>query len=369
MREELVCDIALPHLVHRTKLETLQGLPKRKSVLDIELTETIEELQQPEVKKLKKPRLVEVAEPVSVKPKADEAAIVFDDDDEEDGEVAESLNYEKVVFEKAVSVSNSEREHFVDGKKSRHDRNDDDSTDSDRGRQREDERRRNRSRDRPRNNDRDDRRYRDVDRERRRRSNSSDRENSLDRETRRKRRRSYSISSRSRSPSRSPYARRRKESSSEYRRRDRDSRSRSADRGRDRDRDRDRIKGRDRDRDRDSRGDRDSTRRRDKAGDFDNDGYSRRKEETKPDHRKSQSSNTVYEEPDRKALQVKAARSGASNEAKFEKAFGKKDSSAKSGKEITISETGAKVTITAPEGSVEYWNQIREKLGMKKLKE
>jgi hypothetical protein len=37
------------------------------------------------------------------------------------------------------------------------------------------------------------------------------------------------------------------------------------------------------------------------------------------------------------------------------------------GKEI-VNSKGEKVVITAPEGSVEYWNQMREALGMKKLK-
>jgi hypothetical protein len=37
------------------------------------------------------------------------------------------------------------------------------------------------------------------------------------------------------------------------------------------------------------------------------------------------------------------------------------------GKEI-INSKGEKVVITASEGTVEYWNQMREALGMKKLK-
>jgi len=39
----------------------------------------------------------------------------------------------------------------------------------------------------------------------------------------------------------------------------------------------------------------------------------------------------------------------------------------KAGKEI-IDSRGEKVVITAAEGTVEYWNQMREALGMKKLK-
>jgi hypothetical protein len=39
----------------------------------------------------------------------------------------------------------------------------------------------------------------------------------------------------------------------------------------------------------------------------------------------------------------------------------------KAGKEI-IDSRGQKVVITAAEGTVEYWNQMREALGMKKLK-
>jgi hypothetical protein len=37
------------------------------------------------------------------------------------------------------------------------------------------------------------------------------------------------------------------------------------------------------------------------------------------------------------------------------------------GKEV-IGTDGKIYIITAPEGTVEYWNQIRESLGMKKLK-
>eukprot|EP00602_Paraphysomonas_sp_CaronLab_P008680 CAMPEP_0185036274 /NCGR_PEP_ID=MMETSP1103-20130426/29004_1 /TAXON_ID=36769 /ORGANISM="Paraphysomonas bandaiensis, Strain Caron Lab Isolate" /LENGTH=520 /DNA_ID=CAMNT_0027573759 /DNA_START=77 /DNA_END=1639 /DNA_ORIENTATION=+ len=48
---------------------------------------------------------------------------------------------------------------------------------------------------------------------------------------------------------------------------------------------------------------------------------------------------------------------------KFDKIFGKKKSDKKSKKDVN-----AHGGITAPEGSVEYWNQMRESLGMKKLK-
>jgi hypothetical protein len=33
-----------------------------------------------------------------------------------------------------------------------------------------------------------------------------------------------------------------------------------------------------------------------------------------------------------------------------------------------VNSKGEKVVITASEGSVEYWNQMREALGLKKLK-
>jgi hypothetical protein len=46
--------------------------------------------------------------------------------------------------------------------------------------------------------------------------------------------------------------------------------------------------------------------------------------------------------------------------------FGKNNVAAAGGKEI-VNQKGEKVVINAPEGSVEYWNQIRESLGMKKL--
>jgi hypothetical protein len=42
--------------------------------------------------------------------------------------------------------------------------------------------------------------------------------------------------------------------------------------------------------------------------------------------------------------------------------FGKKSQKKEDGEDT-------KVVNTAPEGSVEYWNQIRESMGMKKLRE
>jgi hypothetical protein len=47
---------------------------------------------------------------------------------------------------------------------------------------------------------------------------------------------------------------------------------------------------------------------------------------------------------------------------KFDKMFGKKSQKKEDGEDT-------KVVNTAPEGSVEYWNQIRESMGMKKLRE
>lgn len=53
------------------------------------------------------------------------------------------------------------------------------------------------------------------------------------------------------------------------------------------------------------------------------------------------------------------------NTKKFDKMFGSKGSS----KEDSRAATAPDKVVDAPEGSVEYWNQMREKLGMKKLKE
>ena len=50
----------------------------------------------------------------------------------------------------------------------------------------------------------------------------------------------------------------------------------------------------------------------------------------------------------------------------FDKMFGNKKSTSTNKKEI-ITENG-KIVITAPEGSIEYWNEIRKKIGMKPLK-
>jgi type IV secretory pathway TraG/TraD family ATPase VirD4 len=71
------------------------------------------------------------------------------------------------------------------------------------------------------------------------------------------------------------------------------------------------------------------------------------------------------------------------NEKIFDKMFGKKKSSgtsgqvsssagsasAKTGGKVMYNQKGEKVIITASEGTVEYWNQIRECLGMSKLRE
>lgn len=67
--------------------------------------------------------------------------------------------------------------------------------------------------------------------------------------------------------------------------------------------------------------------------------------------------NTVEEE---KAAALKASKA----EKKFDKMFKTKKSET-SGKESQGSSGGGKAH---PEGSVEYWNQIREGLGIKKLK-
>ena len=90
--------------------------------------------------------------------------------------------------------------------------------------------------------------------------------------------------------------------------------------------------------------------RRERAGKEDKD---KEKEEDKEAEKEEE--NSILDD---KAVAIKAAKA----EKKFDKMFKIKKSSTVDGS------TGGTAVKPHPEGSVEYWNQIREGLGIKKLK-
>lgn len=112
-----------------------------------------------------------------------------------------------------------------------------------------------------------------------------------------------------------------------------------------RSRDKDRVRSRDQDRER--------KRRRSKSAERTH------KVSTPPESMEGRSE--VFEEDLLSAnITAKSAKPKHSSK-KFDKMFGKK------GQKDSAEEV--KNVATAPEGSVEYWNQIRESMGMKKLRE
>ena len=102
-----------------------------------------------------------------------------------------------------------------------------------------------------------------------------------------------------------------------------------------------------------------------KAGDsrsYNDDTADSREKVGKEDKEKEEDKEVEKEEEnsilDDKAAAIKAAKA----EKKFDKMFKTKKSSTVDGS------TGGTTVKSYPEGSVEYWNQIREGLGIKKLK-
>ena len=346
--DEIVFDVALPHLPKRMKLEELGLLEPRKSALDAELENILKIKQEAAIELKNKPvpvdekkrsPLVDVNGNSSDTELAKKSFISFD----EKGEEPEA----KVVVEKAdkVAADDAEEEgkvarrkspeHRRETRASRDDNKHDRSRSADRSRNRgEDRSRRHDSRDRDRERRRD---SRDRDRPRRRRSESEDRR---DHERRR---------------------------DSRDRNRSRRDRSESRDR---RDRRRERDNSRDR-REPDGKAEKRVKREEKEYDDKD------RTVAKVPSVSVSQSTSlkVIDEGPDadferllEKEKPDKKTAAGAAK--KFDKMF-------KKIKTTSESATSTSVTKSVPEKpgsgkveefSVEYWNLRREALGMKKLK-
>lgn len=328
LHEELVCDIALPHMAKRDKLEGLGALKPRVSALEGELLEMEEMEALAMLQGQEQGQDEDEQEEDGQEDEDGGMAVAFDDEDEDEPVSKPSapvpVPVPAVHAPAAPAVAPAsvarEQDHSKDkghkDKEAEHRRAErrERSPSSDYGRDRDrghSSKQRDHSRDRNRDRDRD-----------RDRRDSRDRRDHRDRDRRRDSRDRHR-----RSPS--PHKRRR-------------SPSYDSDADRNRDKDRHRSKRRDsRDRDRDSRD------RKDVKG--------------KPQ--------PVEVIPQDKPEEPKKKMSDKA----FDRIFGKKSGAVASsqgkatGKTITNSK-GEKVTITAAEGTVEYWNQIRESLGMSKLK-
>lgn len=367
LREELVCDITLPHMVKRIKMEELKTLPPRKSNLEKELIEMAEmerlaalrdenddeenedenEVEQvqnnivtaaPSKATTVKMTTIRSAEAMSsAVPNDHSTAVVFKDDDENENEEIVPTTTTKDRDLERSSRQNDGKADKEEQQCSRSKYSDDEDND-----------RQSRKKDRNRSRSRDD--YDDRGSSRRKH-----RDDSRDRHT----------SSRRRDDSRDRRKDSRREDSRDRRR---DSRSRSPD---------DRRNKRKDDKYPHGRNERD---------DRDYDYHRRDRYDDRPQKKKSSDKDVDDEELQAYSSQPKKSLDDKkiSNEKRFDRMFGKKDSVPSSstaanksnpsnkkpsqgGKEI-VNDKGEKFLITAPEGSVEYWNQIRESLGMKKLK-
>ena len=352
LTDELVCDIALPHLVKRIKLEELNNIPPRRSALDIEFVEDHDKDAHP-----------------SIDLHIDSADIpVQQQEHSQQFSITDSVHNHANTTIQIISTYSKQSEDDL--------RMTDQNIDKNLTRIDVDTNKQG-SRD---SSDRDDRRRRQIDSRyrddrRRRRSDSSDRDdrrrrrsNSSDRDDRRRRR----------SDSRDRDDRRRRQIDSRYRDDRRRRRSDSSD-------------GDDRRRRRSNSSDGDDRRRRQI------DSRDRNDESVRESRLALQTAAQVEESKDREDPSHHDSRAVLEKnrlaEKRFDKMFGKSkngvaatatsrpqtsaaaaskivSSSAaagKAGKEV-IDSRGEKVVITAPEGTVEYWNQMREALGMKKLK-
>lgn len=369
LSEELVCDVALPHLPKRLKLEELDVLQPRKSVLGDDLTEIIrlheEETDQRRAAE-EAERAAETDSEDGEMPTVETTAVASKkiDDEASDG-TEERTSNRRNTGERERSEDDGRENRKEGSKRSRGRR---DRSDSYSASRRHDSRSK-------RNGERGDRRKRDYsedddDREyrSRRRSRERSKRYSSSPDSRRPR------DSRSRDRHRDHIADRRRDDSRDRKRPRRDysssrDRHRSSRRsGRDRSKDRDSHRRRSySDDSRDRRGRRDDTRVRE---DY-RDNRTADKEKVKPkfeddDDEAFFNSEAVKAEEAAKAAE--ASKKATKNVKKFDKIFGKKKPSGGAGKEI-LNAKGEKVAITAPEGSIEYWNQIRESLGMSKLKQ
>ena len=334
LHDELVCDVALPHLPKRLKLEQLGLLGERQSALDVDDGDVEAELEAMRRQAAQGPLPPPPAptaseETASAALMAPPAALASGSSSSSSSSSSHSRHDAALVAAPARAAESDERQdqrrRDDDGYRS-HAR---DGYDDRRWRSR-DSRSRSRSRSPAGRYDRD----RDSRRDRDRRRDSRDRDRDRDRYPRDRRDRS-----------RSPYDDRRRD------RRREDSRERT--RGRDRDHD-----GRERDRERDMERDGESQREPAPSApvaagddDDDDDGF------------------MVPGGPPAAPEGATAAATAATKQAKAEKTFDKmfkKKGAPAAGSGVGGGATGVPA---AAEGSVEYWNQIREGLGMKKLKE
>jgi pre-mRNA-splicing factor 38A len=394
LRDELVCDMALPHLVKRMKLEELGTLLPRKSVLDDEIANAAEEDSESSSESDsdgENGEDGEVDEPAAhaqpeAQSKTEKTATDVLVPSEQPITLAETFNNGEKLD---LNIRPSERDDKDKNTDSRHKGRDGSQEDRSKDRGRGDA---GRSRDSRRDDSREGRS------ERRRHSPSRSRSASSDSYDARRHRRRDS------SGDRDKYRRR---GDSRDRRRDRDD---SRDRHRDRDADRhraDRRDDRDRNRDRDREGRRSRSpdrRKRDRSPSSDRD--RKRSKDSAPAAAAAPASASVEEEddwmppaasePTPAATASKTKDTKTASERKFDRMFGKSKPSQSGagaggrtaapassgsagngrgasggggggGKEI-VNSKGEKVVITASEGTVDYWNQMREALGLKKLK-
>jgi pre-mRNA-splicing factor 38A len=422
LRDELVCDMALPHLVKRMKLEELGTLLPRKSVLDDEIANAAEEDSESsdesdsggengedgEMDELAAAHVQPETQSTTGKTTTNVLA-----PSEQLTKPAETINYGE---KQDRNVRPSEHDDNGTSAASRHKDRDGSQEDSSRDRGRRDA-------ERGRDSRRDD--SREGRSERRRHSPSRSRSASSDSYYARRHRR------RDRSGDRDRYRRRgdsrdrrRDRDDSRDRRRDRDAGRRRDSRGRDGDRHRadrrddrrrsrsrspysrrspHRDRNRDRDRHREGRRSRSPDRRkRDRSPSSDRD-----RKRTKDSAPAAAAAPAGVEEEDDwmppavsesapAATATKTKDTKTASERKFDRMFGKSKPSQSGagaggrtaapassgsagngrgasggggggGKEI-VNSKGEKVVITASEGTVDYWNQMREALGLKKLK-
>eukprot|EP01038_Epipyxis_sp_PR26KG_P007537 gene7537-10271_t len=352
IHDELVCDVALPYLVKRMKLEEMGTLSKRLSVLDVEIDDAEKNFVDNDIKKAVKAKSKRV-ESIKIEDTNDthintkdnlNSAVSFNDDSSDDQED----NSKKIIEEsKNHTQSKDKSSHYSDDDRdSSSERNDKRNSPSRNSRDRHHRDRRNES---PINygekdNTRD---YRDYDRRDRNRHDSRERggyrRDSRDRHRRYSRDRSPR-DSRGRDRSRRNGSRDRRHHEREYEKRKSDQSTSPYRRSK---RENDDHYEED---SREKRSRRDDSRSRHDSKDTMNDSNDNKKELVDETLRKTNISNSKVNK-------------------KFDKMFKSKSSkdNEMKGKEITT-ENGTKVLITAPEGSVEYWNQIRASLGMKQLK-
>ena len=417
LHEELVCDIALPHLPKRIKLEQLGVLDERKSELDLELEEMEQEVAlgscSDEVKledddELKDQLSLVTSASTDGRLVTSDADILQIADDIKDG-MHDVSGRDKQ--KKPQDVTSEDRYH--DGSGNRNNRNDkkDRDRDSDRhydrrGRDRSYSRDRIRSRSTARRRDRDSYRRDSRDRYSRRDNDRRDRSRSFRRDRGRSRSISGSEGDRVGTGGRRYSRDRYRDDDSDndkgrgrYGDRNRDSR----DRGKDRDiihsRDRKRERGSERYRGDSGRGDNDRyrgrpSRSRSKSSSRSRSGRSRsrgHKDTNKAITGSSNSGDTdnrnssvsahvtgsavVFDEnDDDDAAKVHvdpchtASQKAAKTEKLFDKMFKTKNKNKETASASASSSTAKPQEVAYPEGSVEYWNQIRGNLGMKKLR-